>query len=109
MTEKFAPGRDVQPIKNRKERFAEMVAFVTDRGGWVTSTAGASAVTIDVLPGSTLSDELADAGYKVEEIGEGERILSHAITEAVIIGGASRPVMVTHAGITRVLRFSLEI
>jgi len=88
MTEKFAPGRDAKPIKDRKQRFEEILAFVADRGGWITSTAGAPDVTIDVLPESTLPTELAKAGYKIEEIGEGERILPHAVTETVITAGA---------------------
>ncbi|RXH15220.1 hypothetical protein [Bradyrhizobium guangzhouense] len=121
MTEKYIPGRQLQPIKDSKERFAVMVAFVADRGGWVTSTPGASAVTIDVLPGSTLPDELSTAGYRVERIGEGERILPGSVVVKYTTGrdgelrpiteGSTAPVTMTqrHAGIARVVRYSFGL
>ena len=100
-----------QPIKDqtRAERHAEMVAFVTDRGGWLTSPPGERDATIDCLPGSALPTELAEAGYKVEEIGEGERILLHAITEIVIAEEGAAPINVTHSGIVRVRRYVFRI
>jgi hypothetical protein len=44
-------------------------------------------VTVETLPGSTLPDELRERGYDVREIGEGERILSAAITEWMVQNG----------------------
>jgi hypothetical protein len=109
MTAKDLPGKALQPIKHRKEHFRDVLAFVADRGGWITSVAGAAEVTMEFLPGSDLPAELAAAGYCNQEIGEGERILSHAVSEAVITQGSSRSVMVTHGGITRVIRYSFPL
>lgn len=104
----YPPGKALQPVKERKERFRDMVAFVADRG-WVVSTPGAAEVTIECLPTSTLPDELAAAGHRIEEIEAGERILPTAITEAVITEGSTVPIMVRHAGIVRVRRYSFPI
>lgn len=121
MTEKYFPGRQRQEVKDRKERFADMVAFVTGRHGWVTSTPGAPEITIDCLPGSTLPDELAKAGHKIEEIGRGERIIPGVIVENFTAGpegelvplpeGSTKPVVMTmrHTGIVTVTRYSFPI
>ncbi|MCP3382862.1 hypothetical protein NLM31_21070 [Bradyrhizobium sp. CCGUVB4N] len=100
-----------RPVKDqtRVERHAAMVALVADRGGWLTSSPGALDATMDCLPGSTLPTELANAGYEVEEIGEGQRILPHAITESVVIDDGAPPITVTHSGIVRVLRYSFPL
>lgn len=103
--------RQRQPIKDqtRAERHAEMVAFIADRGGWLTSPPGAQDATMDCLPGSTLPTELAKAGFDVEEIGESQRILPHAITETVITEEGATPITVTHTGVVRVLRLRFRI
>jgi len=71
------------------------------------------------LPGSTLPDELRDAGYTVVEIGTTQRILAHAIQQKFVIGaggemelataGSTRPFTqtVTHAGIVATTVYEL--
>ncbi|WP_426418481.1 hypothetical protein [Bradyrhizobium genosp. A] len=116
-------GTERRPVvrKDRAERFAEMVAFVASRHGWVTSTPGALDITIDCLPGSTLPDELAKAGHKIEEIGRSERIIPGVIVENFTTGvdgelvplpeGSAEPVVMTvrHTGIVVVRQFSFPI
>ena len=53
-----------------------------------------ASITIDCLPGSVLPGELTEAGYRVEEIGEGERILPTSLVESFVIGldGRREPV-----------------
>ncbi|MET4384377.1 hypothetical protein ABIB73_000112 [Bradyrhizobium sp. F1.4.3] len=111
--------RQVKDRKDRSERFRDMVAFVTDRGGWVTSSPGASEITIDCLPSSTLPTELAKAGHKIEQIGDGERIIPGTIVENFTTGldgelvplpeGSTEPVTMTlrHTGIIAVKRYAL--
>jgi hypothetical protein len=41
-------------------------------------------VTIECLPGSTLPAESRKAGYDVTAIGEGKRILPHAIVQPLV-------------------------
>jgi hypothetical protein len=78
-------------------------------------------VTVETLPGSTLPDELRERGYDVREIGEGERILSAAITEWMVqngdgslgplTAGSTLPVamVVRRAGSARTRRYCLNI
>jgi hypothetical protein len=73
------------------------------------------------LPGSTLPAELRGLGYDVVEAGEGERIIAAAITEQLAVRadgqleplteGSTRQVALTttHAGITRVKRYSFSM
>jgi|tagenome__1003787_1003787.scaffolds.fasta_scaffold20263935_2 hypothetical protein len=86
----YKPRAPNEKVQGRKERFATLNAFVQARGGWVTSVPGAIDVTIECLPNSTLPFELREGGaaitignvktelppYKLDEAGEGERILS---------------------------------
>ena len=62
--------------QDRKERFAEVNDFVRSRqDGWLTSIPGKRVVTMDVLPGSPLPDELRKMGYALEAEGEGQRLI----------------------------------
>jgi hypothetical protein len=82
---------------------------------------GANDVTFECLPGSTLPDELRKLGYDVVEIGEGQRILPHQITEKfvtradgeleLLTEGSTRPItsVVTHAGIVRTKQFAFSM
>jgi hypothetical protein len=91
------------------------------RHGWITGVPGAVGVTIEVLPGSTLPDDLRVLGHRVREAGEGERILSTAITEQFtrradgelepLTEGSTKPTTtrVTHAGIATVDQFDLRL
>ncbi len=71
-------------IPSRKELFAALNAFVTERHGWLTSIPGAVDVTMECLPGSSLPDELRKLGYEVTEMGDGERILPHQIVRRFV-------------------------
>jgi hypothetical protein len=59
--------------------------------------------------GSTLPGELHRLGYALEQVGEGQRILPFAIIEKVITEGSTVPIRVTHAGITKVERYSFSM
>ena len=68
-----------------------------------------------------MPDELAKAGYKVEEIGSGERIIPNTIVENLTTGfdgelvplpeGSTEPVTLTlrHTGIVTVARYTFPI
>ena len=108
-------------VDKRKERFEVLNEFVRSRNGWITSVPGDVEVTIEVLPGSSLPDELQAQGYDLTPTGDGERIVSTAITERFCMGadgelepltsGSTRAVaqVVTHAGICKVKRFAFRI
>jgi hypothetical protein len=109
------------PPDDRKERFHKLNAFVRSRDGWIVSVPGDPQVRMECLPGSTLPDELRDAGYDPELIGEGERIIAGTIVERRELSaagafepateGSTRPVAEArrHAGIVRVVRFTLAL
>jgi hypothetical protein len=97
-------------LPDRKELFGRVLQFVSARSGWITSVPGAKTVTLEVLPGSSLPDELRGKGYTVEENGEGTRLIPHAIVEAVVTEGSTRPAYrTTHAGIVAVDRFTFTL
>jgi hypothetical protein len=105
-------------VKDRKELFAALNEFVRARHGWLTSVAGEREVTMECLPCSALPEELRENGYVLEPDGEGQRILTNAITQQFAMGtggelelvtaGSTRPISttVTHAGIVPVHRFT---
>jgi hypothetical protein len=101
-SDNYLPGE----IETRKDRFDKLLKFVTARHGWIVSVPGADEITMECLPTSALPDELRDLGYEVIEIGQGERILPTAIVETFITEGSTVPRRVTHAGITKLLRFT---
>jgi hypothetical protein len=84
-------------VKDRKLLFAGLLDFVRARRGWLTSVPGAREVTLECLPGSTLPDELRGLGYTVEADGEGQRILTNAITQQFAIGAGGELEAVTAA------------
>jgi hypothetical protein len=110
-------------VDDRKALFAELNAFVTERGGWLTSIPGETVVELQTLPGSTLpADVEARFGCgPVVEIGETQRILATAVVHHFSTGadgalelltlGSTRPVTMSqsHAGICRVVRFSFDL
>lgn len=103
----YKPGKALEPVKGRKEKFAEINAYVMAKGGWITSIPGDIEVALECLPSSTLPGDLASQGWDFREVGEGERILANAVTEDVITEGSTVPIRVTHAGIVPVLRYLL--
>jgi len=117
----YFPNPPTPEVADRKRRFNDLSEFVRSRHGWLTSVPGEVEVTMQVLPGSTLPEELRGLGYDVTEDGETERILAGAITEQFCMGadgqleplisGSTRPVAqtVTHAGIVKVMRFAFDM
>src|SRR5215471_9929182 len=108
--ETYRPGSAVADLKTK---FARLNSYVMSRGGWIVSIPGSPEVMIEVLPNSTLPDELRVAGYDLDPAGEGERILPAAIITEMTLSssgafeavapGSTAPVAtrVHHAGITR--------
>jgi hypothetical protein len=107
-------------VRDRKKRFARLNEFVTMGNGWITSIPGRDEVTVEVLEGSTLPDELREIGYRVEPDGSGERILARSIVEKFarvgdelvpMTAGSTLPLaeVRTHAGIVRTQRYSFSM
>lgn len=121
MTRNFKPYAYVPPVKDRKAKFAEVLAFVNQRGGWVTSIPGDFEVTVECTKTSTLPDELAAAGWRLTDAGEGERLIPGHIEERFTLGtdgtlvpmteGSTRAVALVqrHTGIVPVRRYSFPI
>ncbi|MGM4870661.1 hypothetical protein AB7645_05470 [Bradyrhizobium sp. 956_D2_N1_5] len=96
--------------KTRKDRFADLNAWIMSRSGaWLVSIPGDVEIVLECLPSSTVPDELAEQGYAMREIGEGQRILPHAITETVITEEGAARITVTHSGIVRVVHYSFPL
>jgi hypothetical protein len=55
------------------------------RSNWIRSVAGAKEVTVEMLPGSNLSNVLADLGYDLQPEADGEKILPTALHEPMVI------------------------
>lgn len=120
-TEKYFPGRAAKPVKTRKERFSEVLAFVNQRGGWVTSIPGDFDVMVECLPSSTLPSDLRAVGWQLQDEGEGERLIPGTIEERLVMGrdgmlmpmteGSTQPVALLqrHTGIVPVRRYSFPI
>src|SRR5258708_3657066 len=76
---------------------------------------------MECLPGSTLPDELRNAGYDARDLGDGERILATTIVEQFtltaagefepLVEGSTKPVAQTrrHAGIVKVRRYAFSM
>jgi hypothetical protein len=105
----------------RRKRFNDINAFISQRSGWVTSVPGSHEITFDALVGSPLPGQLTAMGYIVEKTGESQRILPHAVSQkfetsssgALIPAteGSTKPmsVIVTNAGIAVVEQYDLRI
>jgi hypothetical protein len=106
-------------VDARKEKFEQLNQTIRASHGFVTSIPGDVEVRFDALPGSTLPDELCNAGYDVRDLRDGERILATAITEQFTLNagfepltqGSTKPIasIVTHAGIVKVKRFAFDM
>jgi hypothetical protein len=108
-------------IDERKRRFDELNAFISQHGGWTTSVPGSHEITFDALVGSALPGQLMALGYDVEKIGESQRVLPHAIGQKFEVSssgalipateGSTKPVTVTvtNAGIAVVEQFDLRM
>jgi hypothetical protein len=107
-------------LAERKKLFAGLNKFVMDRGGWITSIAGAPMVTFEVLEHSELPDVIRDdLGYDVvpADPPEGTRLLANATevkfttnsdgTLAPLTEGSTQAVttIMRHAGIVPTRRF----
>jgi hypothetical protein len=74
LKEFLRPGTSNPDVASRKELFAGLNKFVTERSGFLTSVPGEREVTMECLEGSTLPDGVRQLGYTVVADGEGERI-----------------------------------
>jgi hypothetical protein len=95
-------------LDDRKERFEELNKLAQACGdAWLTSICGDVEVMVECLPGSTMPERLQALDYRLRPDGEGERIIPHAIVETILAEDGKKPIRkVTHAGITRVQRYS---
>src|SRR5262245_39911799 len=87
----------------------------------LTSIPGASVVTFETLPDSPIPQQLAELGYDVREIGEGERILATSISGMLtmssssvlilLVEGSTKPIaeVRTHAGIAKMVRYRFSL
>jgi len=108
-------------LDERHARFVGLNVFVTERNAWITSVPGDTEVRMECLVDSTLPDEAAKLGYRLEPIGTGERILPHSIVEKFtrnadgelvpLTPGSTAKVAttVTHAGIVTTERYEFEM
>jgi hypothetical protein len=113
--------RIVAEKRTHKERFAEINRWVSANGGWLISVAGDPTVTLECLPGSCLSNALADMGYDLRPEPDGERILPHAVatqmtvnadgTLGILAAPSTQAVstVITRAGIRRTQRFTFSL
>jgi hypothetical protein len=121
MVRRFANAPSDPKIDEAKECFTALNTYVTERGGWLVSLPADPAMRLQVLPGSALPDQLAALGYIVERTGETQRILPHAVAQAMTMSssgalvaateGSTRPVMmrITNAGIASVVQYNLRM
>ena len=104
-------------VRERKEEFDSLNAFVTRHRGWITSVPGDKFVDFEALPDSPLPDQLRALGYHVEPQGNGQRMLPAAIVErfdkqgALITEGSTLPVSSTrtHAGLVVVNKYWFDL
>jgi hypothetical protein len=61
-------------VDERKRRFDDINAFISQHGGWTTSVPGSHEITFDALVGSALPEQLAAMGYSVVMTGTSERV-----------------------------------
>ncbi|MGJ4939303.1 hypothetical protein ACQR1W_01915 [Bradyrhizobium sp. HKCCYLS1011] len=114
----YKPG---QTAPNRREEFAALNRFITERGGWITSIPAAPEIAMECLEGSALPDELRALGYRLKPAGEGERIIAGTITERLsltscgvfepLVDGSTKTIVrfMRHAGIHKVKRYSFDM
>ena len=112
------PSSDRKPLKaevipSRKELFAALNKFVTERGGWLTSIPGAVDVTMECLPGSSLPDVLRKFGRGRAHPTERDcrTLRCRCRRRDGATRGSSRAVAltVTHAGICKVTRYAFDM
>jgi hypothetical protein len=114
------PSPRRKPIESRKEQFDKLNRFVKSKNAWLISTPGDREATLECLADSMVPAEMRKAGYALEELPPGERILHSAITERfarrvdgqlelLTPGSTQRVAQMTHAGIVKTRRFSFAL
>jgi hypothetical protein len=100
-----------QASRDRNQAFDTLNTYVRSKGGWITSLPGDALVTMEVLPGSTLHDDLAKRGYDVgpADPPEGQRIVPDGHVESILIEDGTGVIRTAHAGICKVLRYCFVI
>jgi hypothetical protein len=107
-------------IDERKKRFDDINAFISQHDGWTTSVPGSHEITFDALVGSALPEQLAAMGYIVEKTGTSERILAHPVAQRFEVsssgalvpateGSTPTTLTVTNAGIANVEQYDLRM
>jgi hypothetical protein len=98
-------------LESRKAEFAALNRFIGKRGdGWLVSVVGDPIVRLQVLPNSDLPQILRSMGHVLHEDGEGERLISNAVTEAVLVAGSTRVAFHTqHAGVVKTLNYTFRV
>lgn len=90
-------------IEFRKRQFADLLKFITERGGWPVSVPGDPDMRMECLPGSPLPDALRAMGYECEPTGETrERLLSNAITERLVRTSSGAPTFATEGSTAKI-------
>jgi hypothetical protein len=64
-------------------------------------------LSLNACRGQALPDELTDLGYRGTPIGEGQRMLAHAITERFLTEGSTVVQVRQHAGIVAAARYEV--
>jgi hypothetical protein len=99
---------------NTKKRQDWHSAFVREsmlhEGCFVTSSPGASEVTVEVVGNSPWVQELKDRGFPIRWVEDGQRIIPNAIIERVplVEGSTQPPRTVVHAGIVATKRYAFR-
>jgi hypothetical protein len=102
-----------QKQRDRREAWDTLNAYVHSKGAWIVSLPGDNRdVVMEVLENSELPADLIRRGYELEPADppSGERILPTARTEHILIENSTKStIVVTHAGVVRVLRYVFQL
>src|SRR5262245_10318096 len=72
-----APSRQMNQAKERARLYRELLTFIQEGKGWVTSEPGCSPLIFESVD-SSLADQLTEGGHQVTHIGQNERLTGFA-------------------------------
>ena len=89
-------------------RFTEICDLIRRRAGnaWLTSVSGDIEVRLEATAGSSVPQQLREAGYRLVEDPPGQRLVQQAIEEQLTRKDGTIIRHIAHAGIIKVQRFS---
>ena len=96
------PSKQMNAAKERVRLYKELLAFITEGKGWVTSEPGCSPLRFESID-ARLAGQLRDAGHKVSHVGQGERLTGNAGFQK------TRDGILHYAGIVPVHIFELPV